>query len=311
MSIDHCLILAAGFGTRMGEIGKHLPKVLWPFFETTLLELQINFAKFLKIKNIFVNVHFQSEQIIDYLTSRKLIPKENILFEKEILDIGGAIYNLANQPPINYAGKLLVLNSDLFYFFDEVFLNKIAATDFRVKLLTVEVPNNQQYNETVINANGELVGINKSPNYSTNTKDILTYSGLCLVNLAKLERNSGKLSFFESVANYKNYSIGTHKLTCTNYWDFGTFQRYYQSIRQVLENIKNGSNDDFINYCLKNRQINLNNINDTFLNFSENKFDKSLVTSNGVIVLKRDQTVKSNMQYNAPGIYWNEIFIPI
>ncbi len=151
MNIDHCLILAAGFGTRMGEIGKHLPKVLWPFFETTLLELQINFAKSLNIKNIFVNVHFQSEQIIAYLTSKNLIPKENILFEKEILDVGGAIYNLANQPKINYSGKLLVLNSDLFYYFDQAFIEKIAAADFRVKLLTVDVPSNMQYNETVFN----------------------------------------------------------------------------------------------------------------------------------------------------------------
>jgi len=42
MQIDYCLILAAGFGTRMGKIGKKLPKVHGPDFEKSLLELQVD-----------------------------------------------------------------------------------------------------------------------------------------------------------------------------------------------------------------------------------------------------------------------------
>ena len=55
MKIDYCLILAAGFGSRMGEIGKILPKVLWHIFEKSLLELEIEYARSLGIKKIFIN----------------------------------------------------------------------------------------------------------------------------------------------------------------------------------------------------------------------------------------------------------------
>ena len=57
MKVDHVLILAAGKGTRMGKIGKVLPKVLWPIFAKNLIELQVSFAKKLAPNsNIYANV---------------------------------------------------------------------------------------------------------------------------------------------------------------------------------------------------------------------------------------------------------------
>ena len=41
MQLDFAYILAAGKGTRMGEIGKVVPKPLWPIYEKSLLELQV------------------------------------------------------------------------------------------------------------------------------------------------------------------------------------------------------------------------------------------------------------------------------
>ena len=37
MKVDYGLILAAGFGTRMGDEGRRLPKPLWPIFEENLI----------------------------------------------------------------------------------------------------------------------------------------------------------------------------------------------------------------------------------------------------------------------------------
>ena len=63
MQIDYCLILAAGFGTRMGAIGQKLPKVLWPVFERSLLELQVGYARSLGIQKIYINLHYMGEEI--------------------------------------------------------------------------------------------------------------------------------------------------------------------------------------------------------------------------------------------------------
>ncbi|PJB53459.1 MAG: nucleotidyltransferase family protein, partial [Bdellovibrio sp. CG_4_9_14_3_um_filter_39_7] len=55
MSINTGLILCAGKGTRMGAIGKVLPKPLWPLFEKTLIDWQIIQMMKLGIKNIYIN----------------------------------------------------------------------------------------------------------------------------------------------------------------------------------------------------------------------------------------------------------------
>ena len=45
MQVDYVLVLAAGKGTRMGEIGKKIPKVIWPIFNKSILELEVLHAK--------------------------------------------------------------------------------------------------------------------------------------------------------------------------------------------------------------------------------------------------------------------------
>ena len=64
---ERVLILAAGLGTRMGPLGEVLPKVLWPVFEKTLLELQIHFARELGAKSIYVNTFHQGAKIEKFL----------------------------------------------------------------------------------------------------------------------------------------------------------------------------------------------------------------------------------------------------
>jgi NDP-sugar pyrophosphorylase family protein len=109
--------MSAGFGTRMGSIGKKLPKVLWPVFEKSIIELQVAYARSLGIDNIYINLHHMGEQIEEFCKSKASFEGVKFLWEKpEILDIGGAIHNLASQPEVKYKGKLLVLNADQFFF---------------------------------------------------------------------------------------------------------------------------------------------------------------------------------------------------
>ncbi len=72
MQIDYALILSAGKGTRMGEVGKLLPKPLWPIFHKTLLELQVEYCLELGIKKIFINTHYLAESIRNFLFEKKM-----------------------------------------------------------------------------------------------------------------------------------------------------------------------------------------------------------------------------------------------
>jgi hypothetical protein len=118
MRIDYCLILSAGFGTRMRSIGTKLPKPIWPIFEKSILELQIDYARMLGAKKVYVNLHFNHNQILNHFHNKEEYEDVHFLIEEEILDIGGGIHNLASQPEVNYKGRLMALNGDQFVFFD-------------------------------------------------------------------------------------------------------------------------------------------------------------------------------------------------
>ena len=98
MKVDKALILSAGFGTRMGEIGKTLPKILWPIFDKSLLELQALYLKEMGVKDIFINLFHQKDKIIDYC-------KKNETFndvKKIIIGHLHPIYNQQDSPLSGY-----------------------------------------------------------------------------------------------------------------------------------------------------------------------------------------------------------------
>ncbi len=134
MIIEECLILGAGMGTRMGEIGKKLPKVLWPIFEMPLLELQVKFARDLGCKRIFTNTYFLHEQVQKFVDSKGW--KDVITcHEPVLLDVGGGIQNVANKCQ---GERLLILNGDLFLFLlGSVRSNGVARRRLRNRLIGI------------------------------------------------------------------------------------------------------------------------------------------------------------------------------
>lgn len=250
MKINHCLILAAGFGTRMGKIGQSLPKVLWPIFEKPLIELQILYAKRMGIKNIYINVHHQREQIITFLNTLN-DSNIKILVEEDILDIGGAIHNLANQDAINYEGNLLILNSDQFLFFDEEYI-KLALQSLKnhqAALFAIKVDKQGKYNQIKFDNQGKMLEIVQFQNITED--EFWTYSGSGIVNLSKLKPIEGKTSFFESVAPYKLAPVKIIPLEELHYWDFGTLARYQKSMHTILEIYNRHESEPFIDFLIE------------------------------------------------------------
>ena len=88
------MILAAGFGKRLNPLTLNLPKPLLKIGNETLLSNTINFLDKYGIKEVVINVHYFSEQIIEYVNKKKFNLKITIVNEKEkILDTGGGIFN--------------------------------------------------------------------------------------------------------------------------------------------------------------------------------------------------------------------------
>ena len=108
--IKEAMILAAGFGKRLNPLTKNCPKPLLKIGKETLLSNTLKFLEKYGIKKVSINVHYLSEQIVDYLNNNKFNLNINIIKEEEkILDTGGgilnAIKNFSKEP-------LIIINPD-------------------------------------------------------------------------------------------------------------------------------------------------------------------------------------------------------
>ena len=88
------MILAAGFGKRLNPLTLNIPKPLLKIGNETLLSNTINFLENYGMKEVVINVHYFSDQIIEYVNKKKFNLKITTVNEKEkILDTGGGILN--------------------------------------------------------------------------------------------------------------------------------------------------------------------------------------------------------------------------
>lgn len=249
MKVDHILILAAGRGTRMGAIGRELPKVIWPIFEKTILELEVAYAKELYPEaKIYINLYHNREKTTDYINKNdSAFDGVKILIEEEELDVGGAIHNLANE--VSYTGNVLILNSDQFLICKKEIIDTALQrlSDFSSVMFLYDVKKSEGYNE-VVQLNNEFVKVESNKDISK--EDIQTYTGMSLIDLNSLKPVRGKSRFFDSIiipGNTKTYCQNIDELI---YWDFGTTERYFYSMFKLLSMYK--SSNEFVLFLKRN-----------------------------------------------------------
>lgn len=257
MQIDHCLILAAGFGTRMGAIGQKLPKVLWPVFEKSLLELQVAYARSLGARKIYINLHHMGEEIEAFCKEKSVFDDVILLWEKpEILDIGGAIHNLARRKDVNYGGKLLVLNADQFFFIPkdnlDIYLKQFEGAP--AVLFSYWVNSSLGYNALEMDEKRCIKNIIKNKELKKDQR-IETYTGISYIDLAELKPTPASSSFFDSVAPFTEKKIRAVLLENIDYWDFGTLKRYWETSFKILETYTVNSNHPFLRFLVTERAL--------------------------------------------------------
>lgn len=86
------VILCGGFGKRLGKLTSNRPKPLLKFNNRSIIEWQILNLKKVGVNEIFINLHYLSERIKDYLgNGNKFSIKINYLFQKKLTGTAGGV----------------------------------------------------------------------------------------------------------------------------------------------------------------------------------------------------------------------------
>ena len=160
------MILAAGYGKRLGNLTKDTPKPLIEVKGKALIDFHIEKLIAIGCKKIVINVHYLAEKIINHV-SAKYIDAIDIVFshEENILGTGGGIKNAVKHFDQD---DFLVINSDIYSDLDYSYFNNFSSPtvfsvlsdkeqegDFSIKSGKVKVSDDKDYTWTgfsIINA---------------------------------------------------------------------------------------------------------------------------------------------------------------
>ena len=110
------LLLAAGKGTRLMPITKETPKCLVKINGKPLLEYWLDkFIPLQSIEKVYINTHYLSNMVSEYLSCYDDKKKIEILFEKRLLGTAGTLKNLINS--LSKKRPLMLVHADNLSFF--------------------------------------------------------------------------------------------------------------------------------------------------------------------------------------------------
>ena len=89
----NAMILAAGRGTRLGELGRSTPKILVELDGEPLLGRQIRYLKRGGVQRIVINAHHLAEQVQRYVASHPQAADLSVVLEPELLGTAGGVRN--------------------------------------------------------------------------------------------------------------------------------------------------------------------------------------------------------------------------
>ncbi len=106
------MILAAGRGTRLGELGKTIPKVLVDVGGVPLLSRHLAYLERHGIRRVLVNAHHLGEQVEQFLAAYQGPLETKCVVETELLGTAGGVRNalgeLGDEPFLVLYGDILL-----------------------------------------------------------------------------------------------------------------------------------------------------------------------------------------------------------
>ncbi|MEM7545489.1 MAG: nucleotidyltransferase family protein [Pseudomonadota bacterium] len=136
ITISVAMVMAAGFGTRMGDLTRDCPKPLLSVAGRCLIDHVLDHVERAGISRAVVNLHYRGDQVRAHLAARRS-PK--ILFspEHDLLETGGGVVNAL---PLLGDAPFVTLNADAIWTGDDPVPALQAGWDAKMGALLHLVP---------------------------------------------------------------------------------------------------------------------------------------------------------------------------
>lgn len=209
------MILAAGFGKRLGHLTQSTPKPLIKVKGQPLIKYHLSKLLAANYSQIVINTHYLSDEIINYVENEfNNDPRITFSIEKEILGTGGGI-----KKALHHFGNddFLVLNSDIYSDLDYKYFKSFTSPT----LFAVETKNQGDFN-----IKNSKVCLETTKNY--------TWMGFSVVN-AEVFNHVAHLKFHYWDDCLKRHASSNNlyaEIPKINWYDVGTIQ--------TLELLNNG-----------------------------------------------------------------------
>ncbi|GIR08559.1 MAG: sugar phosphate nucleotidyltransferase [Pseudomonadota bacterium] len=209
------MILAAGFGKRLGHLTQSTPKPLIKVKGQPLIKYHLSKLLAADYSQIVINTHYLSDEIINYVENEfNNDPRITFSIEKEILGTGGGI-----KKALHHFGNddFLVLNSDIYSDLDYKYFKSFTSPT----LFAVETKNQGDFN-----IKNSKVCLETTKNY--------TWMGFSVVN-AEVFNHVAHLKFHYWDDCLKRHASSNNlyaEIPKINWYDVGTIQ--------TLELLNNG-----------------------------------------------------------------------
>lgn len=209
------MILAAGFGKRLGHLTQSTPKPLIKVKGQPLIKYHLSKLLAADYSQIVINTHYLSDEIINFVENEfNNDPRIIFSIEKEILGTGGGI-----KKALHHFGNddFLVLNSDIYSDLDYKYFKSFTSPT----LFAVETKNQGDFN-----IKNSKVCLETTKNY--------TWMGFSVVN-AEVFNHVAHLKFHYWDDCLKRHASSNNlyaEIPKINWYDVGTIQ--------TLELLNNG-----------------------------------------------------------------------
>jgi mannose-1-phosphate guanylyltransferase len=170
------ILLAAGFGKRLGKLTDQIPKPLVEVKGKPVIEYLIRKLIKLDVKHIYINTHYKHSLINDFIVKSKYEVPISLIYEKVMLGTAGTLKHLLNKVSQD---NFIVMHADN-YFEDDLENLKVkhieSGEDILVTMGTFKVSNPAEFGTVELSDKGTVIDFfEKSKNSTSNIANSAVY----------------------------------------------------------------------------------------------------------------------------------------